>query len=153
MCERVVWCGDTRQERPSKDSRASDRSFRLEPKISGSGGRNFSKREEWLASCFRKYYSGWYMGKRGFPVGTGGKKSACQCRRCKRHRFNPCWREDPLVEKMATHSSILAWSIPWAEEPGGLLSMWSQRVRRDWSTEHTYEEETCEGKAGERKAS
>ena len=46
MCERVVWCGDTRQERPSKDSRASDRSFRLEPKISGSGGRNFSKREE-----------------------------------------------------------------------------------------------------------
>ena len=34
---------------------------------------------------------------------------------------------------MATHSSILAWRIPWAEEPGGLQSMWSQRVRQDWS--------------------
>ena len=32
-------------------------------------------------------------------------------------------REDPLEEEMATHSSILAWEIPWAEEPGGLQSM------------------------------
>ena len=31
--------------------------------------------------------------------------------------------EDPLEEKMATHSSILAWEIPWTEEPGGLQSM------------------------------
>ena len=31
-------------------------------------------------------------------------------------------REDPLEEEMATHSSILAWRIPWTEEPGGLLS-------------------------------
>ena len=37
-------------------------------------------------------------------------------------------REDPLEEDMATHSSILAWRIPWAEEPGGLQSMGSQRV-------------------------
>ena len=37
--------------------------------------------------------------------------------------------EDPLVKGMATHSSILAWRIPWTEEPGGLLqSMGSQRV-------------------------
>jgi len=34
---------------------------------------------------------------------------------------------------MATHSSILAWKIPWTEEPGGRQSMWSQRVRHDWS--------------------
>ena len=34
-------------------------------------------------------------------------------------------------EEMATHSSILAWGIPWTEEPGGLWSMRSQRVRRD----------------------
>ena len=34
---------------------------------------------------------------------------------------------------MATHSSILAWRISWTEEPGGLQSMWSQRVRHDWS--------------------
>ena len=37
--------------------------------------------------------------------------------------------EDPLEEEMATHSSILAWSIPWTEEPGGLQTMGSQRVR------------------------
>ena len=37
-------------------------------------------------------------------------------------------REDPLEEERATHSSILAWEIPWTEEPGGLQSMWSQRV-------------------------
>ena len=36
--------------------------------------------------------------------------------------------EDPLEEGMSTHSSILAWKIPWTEEPGGLQSMGSQRV-------------------------
>ena len=36
--------------------------------------------------------------------------------------------EDPLEKEMATHSSILAWEIPWTEEPGGLQSMGSQRV-------------------------
>ena len=40
-------------------------------------------------------------------------------------------REDPLEEDMATHSSILAWRIPWTEEPGGLESMGSQRVGQD----------------------
>ena len=38
-------------------------------------------------------------------------------------------REDPLEEEMAIHSSILAWEIPWTEEPGRLQSMASQRVR------------------------
>ena len=37
-------------------------------------------------------------------------------------------REDPLEKEMATHSSILAWKIPWIENPGGLQSMGSQRV-------------------------
>ena len=37
--------------------------------------------------------------------------------------------KDPLEKAMATHSSILAWRIPWTEEPGGLQSMGSQRVR------------------------
>ena len=40
--------------------------------------------------------------------------------------------EDPLEKGMATHSSILAWRIPWTEEPGRLQSMGSQRVRHDW---------------------
>ena len=39
--------------------------------------------------------------------------------------------EDPLEKGMATHSSILAWRIPWTEEPGGLQSVGSQRVRHD----------------------
>ena len=37
-------------------------------------------------------------------------------------------REDPLEKEMTTHSSILAWRIPWTEEPGGLQSMGSQKV-------------------------
>ena len=40
-------------------------------------------------------------------------------------------REDPLEKGMATHASILAWKIPWTEEPGGLQSMGSQRVGHD----------------------
>ena len=40
-------------------------------------------------------------------------------------------REDSLQKKMATHSSILAWRIPWVEEPGGLQSTGLQRVRHD----------------------
>ena len=47
-------------------------------------------------------------------------------------------QEDPLEEGMATHSGILAWRIPWTEEPGGLQSMESQRVRHDRVTEHTH---------------
>ena len=39
--------------------------------------------------------------------------------------------EDPLEKEMATHSSILAWTIPWTEEPGRLQPMGSQRVRHD----------------------
>ena len=39
--------------------------------------------------------------------------------------------EDPLEKEMATYSGILAWEIPWMEEPGGLQSMGSQRVRQD----------------------
>ena len=40
-------------------------------------------------------------------------------------------RGDPLEEGMAAHSIVLAWRIPWTEEPGGLQSMGSQRVRQD----------------------
>ena len=41
--------------------------------------------------------------------------------------------EDPLEKEMATHFSILAWKIPWMEEPGGLQSMGSQRVGHGWA--------------------
>ena len=50
-------------------------------------------------------------------------------------RVRSLGQEDPLEEGMATHSSILAWRIPWTEEPGGLQSMGSQRVRYDLATE------------------
>ena len=47
--------------------------------------------------------------------------------------------EDPLEKEMATHSSILAWKISRTEEPGGLQSMGSQRVRHDLATEQQQE--------------
>ena len=47
--------------------------------------------------------------------------------------------EDPLEKEMATHSSTLAWKIPWTEECGGLQCMGSQRVRHDWTSEHPAE--------------
>ena len=57
--------------------------------------------------------------------------------------------EDPLTVGMTTHSSSLAWIIPWTEEPGRLQSMGSQRVRYDCMTE--YEEEATE-RRGKREA-
>ena len=46
--------------------------------------------------------------------------------------------EDPLEKEMVTHSSILAWRIPWMEKPGKLQSMGLQRVRHDWATSLTH---------------
>ena len=43
-------------------------------------------------------------------------------------------QEDPLEKEMATHSSVLAWKIPWMEEPGRLQCVGSQRVRHNWAT-------------------
>ena len=54
--------------------------------------------------------------------------------------------EDPLEEGMAAHSSILAWRIPWTEEPGGLQSVGLQRVKRDGSDfthTHTHTSKYC----------
>ena len=56
--------------------------------------------------------------------------SACQCRR----RIGSLGRKHPLEKEMATHSSILAWRIPWTEGPGGLQSTGSQRVGHNWAT-------------------
>ena len=49
-------------------------------------------------------------------------------------RFKPWVGKIPLEKEMAIHSSILAWKIPWTEEPGRLQSMGSQRVGHDWAT-------------------
>ena len=45
--------------------------------------------------------------------------------------------DDFLEKEMATHSSILAWKIPWREDPGGLQSIRSQRVGHNWATKHS----------------
>ena len=44
-------------------------------------------------------------------------------------------QEGPLEKEMATHSSIHAWEIPWTQEPGGLKSLWLQRIRHDFGDE------------------
>ena len=73
-----------------------------------------------------------YLSRRlGFPGGASGKEPACQCRRHKEMQVQSLGQEDPLEEGMTTYSSILAWRIPWAEEPGGLQSMGLQRVGHD----------------------
>ena len=53
-------------------------------------------------------------------------------------RVRSLGREDPQEKEMATHSSTLAWRIPWREDPGGLQSMGSQRVRHDRATSLTH---------------
>ena len=68
-----------------------------------------------------------------FPGGAGGKEPACQYRRHKRQIRHLGLGKISLEEGMATHSSILAWRIPWTEEPGELRSIASHRVRHDWS--------------------
>ena len=52
------------------------------------------------------------------------------------------WK-DPLEKRMVSHSSILAWRIPWTEELGRLQFMGSQRVRHDWAT-NTFTLSLCE---------
>ena len=49
-------------------------------------------------------------------------------------------QEDPLEEGIATHSSTLAWEIPWTEEPGGLQPVESQRVGHDWAAKQRQEQ-------------
>ena len=63
----------------------------------------------------------------GFPGGSDGKESACNA-----EDWAPSLDWEGLLEKeMATHFSILAWRIPWTEEPGRLQSIGLQRVRHD----------------------
>ena len=55
-------------------------------------------------------------------------------------QVQPLGWEDPLEKKMATHSRILAWEIPWTEEPGRLQTLGSQRVGHDLATEEQQQE-------------
>ena len=64
-------------------------------------------------------------------VGSPGGSDGRVCLQFRRPGFDSLGQEDPLEKEMATHSSTLAWKIPWMEEPGGLQSMGWQRVRHD----------------------
>ena len=76
-----------------------------------------------------------YLGKKGIiTAGSDGKESSCNVGGISLIFLG--W-VDPLEEGMAIHSSILAWRIPWKEEPGGLQSMGLQRVGHDQMTKHS----------------
>ena len=66
----------------------------------------------------------------GFRGGSDGKEFTAM----QETWVQPLGWEDPLEKGMATHSSILAWRIPWTEETGGLWFMGWQRVIQDWAT-------------------
>ena len=63
----------------------------------------------------------------GFPGGSDGKNLPAM----RETWVRPLGWEDPLEKETTTHSSVLAWRIPWTEEPGRLQSMGSQRVGHD----------------------
>ena len=81
-----------------------------------------------ISSGFREREEG------NLPTWLSGEEFACQC---KRRGFRSLGWEDPLEEEMAAHSIILAWKMPWTEEPCGLQSRGSQRIRQDWAHMHT----------------
>ena len=66
----------------------------------------------------------------GFPGGSVVKNLPIM-QEMPETQVQPLGQKDPLEEETATDSSILAWEIPWTEEPGGLQSIGSQRVRHD----------------------
>ena len=68
----------------------------------------------------------------GYPGGLGVKNPPA----VQETQVQSLGIKDPLEKEIATHSSILAWEMPWTEEPGGLQSMGSQRVGHDLVTEH-----------------
>ena len=81
--------------------------------------------------------------KLGFPNGSVAK-NLTSIQEPQKTRVWSLGREDPLEEGIATHSSILAWRIPWTEEPGKLQSMGlqvSQRVGHSWATKQHHQQE------------
>ena len=99
--------------------------FRKE-KCEEEGGRETDGLEIPLGYSPSYAFSGYVRHSLGFPGGARGKDAGDI-----RHEVSSLGQEDLLEEGMATHSSILAWGIPWTEGPGGLQSIGSQRVRHD----------------------
>ena len=80
----------------------------------------------------------------GLPTWLSGKEATCHCRR---HGFDPWVKKISLEWEMATDSSILAWKIPWTEEPGRLQSLGSQRAGHAWEAGHTQTQQESQGQA------
>ena len=75
----------------------------------------------------------------GFPCGSVVKKPPAK----QKTQVRSLGWENPLEKEMATYSSILAWKIPWAEEPGGLWSIGSQRDGHDLATKQQQGTVSC----------
>ena len=107
--------------------------------LNDSGGRGLSTclLAFWTLICTFCFVSQW---ERDLRRTTGVSWASLVAQMVKRlpamweTRVQSLGQEDPLEKEMAIHSSTLAWKIPWMEEPGGLQSMGSQRVGRDWAT-------------------
>ena len=104
----------------------------------------FSRQEYWVGCHCLLRAEGWMLRKPfiassfwfvisitlGFPGGAVVKNLLAM----RETWVRSLGQEDPSEKEMATHSGILAWKIPWTEEPGGLQSMGSQRVGHDLAT-------------------
>ena len=90
------------------------------------------------ASVLPMNIQGWFpLGLTGWisllsKGGASGKELTCQTGDLRDMGFIPRWERSP-EEEMAAHSNILAWKVPWTEEPGGLQSMGLQKVGHNWS--------------------
>ena len=97
---------------------------------------NFSELSKVLSPRLKSSFSPQI--KLDLQVPQGLKKKICLPMQKKQQTWTQSLGlEDPLEVEMATHSSVLAWSIPWTEEPGGVQSTGSQRVIHDWAHTHT----------------
>ena len=93
---------------------------------------NQNKRTKLFSVGWRECFRTRHLLTLVFPGGVGGKKPSCQLRKLETEDWSLGW-EDLLEEGMANHSSILAYRIPWTEEPGWLQSIVLQRLRHDSS--------------------
>ena len=83
----------------------------------------------WYHTCTKRPWKVLLLHKGTFPGGSDSKESVVR-----ETQVRSLGGEDPLEKRIATHSNILAWKIPWMEEPGRLQSMGSQRVGHSWAT-------------------
>ena len=88
----------------------------------------FHKKSDEISRCIIPAFALVHVGVLGFP---GGSVQETQ-----EMLIWSLGQEDPLEEEMALHSSILAWEIPWTEEPGRQQSRGSERVGHDWARMH-----------------